>query len=150
MIQYKMLGLNPSFGPSCLFWSKCLCPWKWGQSHQNLITSFPGPNAGHLCASLVKIHILVYLVFLVDRLQKSSFKLISWSTFIPLLTTVNEITIKYRIINRLCYSCDLNLDKLKYVCEIKLIRISPKNHNVRHLSCTGQEGMHNAHWIVIK
>ena len=76
MIQYIMLGLNPSFGPSCLFWSNCLWPWKWGQSHQNLITSFPGPNAGYLCASLVKIHILVYLAFLVDRLQKSPFKLI--------------------------------------------------------------------------
>ena len=45
---------NPSFGSrdrvqTSRFWSKLtfkelVWPWKWGQRHQNLITSFPCPN----------------------------------------------------------------------------------------------------------
>ena len=49
---------------------------------------------------------------------------------IPLSTTVNEITIALSIDSVMFnwYSRDLNLDKLNYVCEIKLI--IPTNHIV--------------------
>ena len=69
----------------------------------------------------------------------------SWFIFIPLPTTVNEITIEYWIIDR-----QTTVLFLKYVCEIKLTLIIPKKPNVPHLSCTGQEGLSSAHWIVIK
>ena len=39
---------------------------------------------------------------------------------------------------------DLNLDTQKYVWEIKLTRIIPKNHKVPHLSCTRQECLSGA------
>ena len=54
MIQYIKFGQNPSFVSkevqSSFLWSTfenfkvLVWPWKWGQGHQNLITSFPRPN----------------------------------------------------------------------------------------------------------
>ena len=50
MLQYTKISQNPSFGSrgGC-FWSESdiqilMWPWKWGQGHQNLTTSFPRPN----------------------------------------------------------------------------------------------------------
>ena len=73
----------------------------------------------------------------------------------PFSTGWNKITIECRIIGRLCYfllwySRDLNLDKQKYVWEIKLTRIIPKNHKILHLSYTRQEGLSSAHWTITK
>ena len=64
MIQYIKFGQNPSFGSrdrlqTSLFgqnftFKVLVWPWKWGQGHQNLITSFPCPIDVSVC--LVKIH----------------------------------------------------------------------------------------------
>ena len=64
IIQYITFGQSPSFGSrdrvQTSFWSKfdkvLLWPWKRGQCHQNLNTSFPCPNGVYVQVWLKSIH----------------------------------------------------------------------------------------------